>query len=399
MRMKLIFAAALCALLCRAAAARDVDLDGIYLKDGSMYRSRLFSAKLDQYAAVDAVLVSGNVAFAGWSSGARIVYVKEASGSVSLEEYFPSSRRTHTVAEIPGGVVYARIPVNSRYAYLSMLVQGKSVIPESFLTLVDMRNGDCQKMPSRSIFVDYALSRGGSSFTHEEGNALWEIFPDTGRRRSLLTRDQYSSVARKNVVTIGIPSPDLRRILVLAGDGGSYDGAVFEDGVLTRRIEGISSCVDLTWIDNRRIAYREGGPGQYVLRVYDAVDGTSFIAGSRTMNTNLAWCEYNGILSSLTDGALTLRYKDGRTELCPLEGEDAVFSPGGNAFCLLYNGRLFIVQKEKMKDRTVELRRAAVNVLSVYRDLLSAPGEWANTFSGDYIRRKISLYEKLTAVK
>jgi hypothetical protein len=380
--------------------ARDVDLDGIYIRKSSQILPRLTGAKLDLYAAAGATLAADGVSFAGWSSGARIIYTRETSDRVALMEYFTGNRHTGTIASVDGGVVHARIPVNSRYAFLSVLAQGKAAIPESFFVTIDNRSGEVKKYPSRSVFVDYGLSRYGASFIREEKNDLVETFPDTLRRRTVLTRSQYGSVSKKNAVTTALPSPDFRRVLVLSGEGGSYDAAVFEDGVMIRLVDGVSSGVDITWVDNKLIAYRTGSPGNYSVRLFNCTDGTSSRIGERTLNTNISYCEYNGTLSYLTDGAISFcKAASGQTEVWPLEGEDIAFAPGGNSFCALYGGRLFIVQRETVKSRAVELRRAAAKVLAVYRELLAAPAEWENGYSREYLVRKIALYEKLSAGK
>ena len=392
-----IFALLLCCFAGTGALARDVDLDGIYVKKSSKFLSRLVGAKLDLYAAVGAVPVADGVAFAGWSSGARLVYVREQSDRISLMEYYTSSRRFGQVASLSGGVTYARMPVNGRYAYMTLLDQGKGIVPESFFVTVDLRSGNVKKYPSRSVFVDYGVTRYGESFIREEGDGLVETFPDMMKKRTVLSRSQYAAYVKKNRAVIAVPSTDFRRVLVLSGEGGSYDAAVFEDGRMTGRIDGVGSCVDLCWIDNKSIAFRHGAPGLYGVRLYSCVDGTTSRIGAPTMNTNLSYSEYNGLLSYLTDGALTFcRVSGGEPEIWPLEGEDVSFAPGGNSFCILYGGRLFIVQRETMKSRAVELRRCAVKVLSVYRDLAGSPQDWENSFSRDYIARKIALYERLS---
>ena len=398
--MKWFIPALLLCVCSTGAFARDVDLDAIYIKKTSPYLPKLTGAKLDLYAASGAVLVADGVSFAGWSSGARLVYTKESAERITLCDYYTSSRRSGVIASIPGGIVYAKMPTGSRYAYLSVLAQGKSAVPESFFVTVDLRTGDVGKYPSRSMFVDYGLTRYGASFIREEGGSLVETFPDTMRKNALLPRSRYGSVVRKNAAVLCYPSPDVGRLLVLAGEGGQYDAAVFEGGVLVRRISGVSSSVDITWIDNSRIAFREGAPGHYAVKLFSCADGSLSQIGVRTMNTNLSYCEYNGILSYLTDGAISFcRVESGEAEIWPIEGEDLSFAPGGNLFCALYGGRLFLVQRETMKSRAVELRRGAAKVLEIYRELLNAPGEWENSFSREYIARKTSLYEMLAVMK
>jgi len=105
------------------------------------------------------------------------------------------------------------------------------------------------------------------------------------------------------------------------------------------------------------------------------------------------------MLSFLSDGAISFWKKESGTEIWPLEGEDTLFAPGGNMFCSLYGGRLFIVQKELMRSRVVEMKRVAVKILSVYQSLAKTPTDWENFYSGNYIRRKVALYEKLTDLK
>ena len=403
MRMVVHYAAAaliMWGLFSVPAAARDVNLDGIYIKKSSVYSTRLSDAKLDLYQAAGASFADSNVSFAGWSSGSRLIYVRETAADTQVVEYFPSSRSSRIIASIRGAAVYAQIPSGGSWAYIKMMVPGKDIVPDYVLCVVDLRSGTVQRYPSKHLFIDYAVSRYGESFVTEEGNVLTERFPATGRTLSLLNRAQYGSVARKDALLAGFPSPDARRILVLSGGGGNYDAAVFENGRKTFAVEGVSSAAELLWIDNQRLAYREGSPGHFTVKIFNCADGSAMSLGGPTMNTNISFSQYNNLLTFLSDGAVSFYHvRSGAQEIYPLEGEDVAFAPGGNIFCTLYGGRLFIVQREMMKSRSVELRRAAQKILGLYRELLKTPGDFENIYSREYIRRKIDLYAKLTDLK
>ncbi|MGL4368478.1 MAG: hypothetical protein ACRCUT_02220, partial [Spirochaetota bacterium] len=189
-------------------------------------------------------------------------------------------------------------------------------------------------------------------------------------------------------------------VLVISGGGGSYNAAVFSNGKKTGNVEGISSAAEIVWLDSQRFAFREGSPGYFAVKVYNCADNSVSQVGWRTMNTNISYSQYNRLLAFLFDGAVSFCHaKNGVPESYPLEGEDVVFAPGGNSFCTLYGGRLFIVQREKMKSRTVESRRAAMKLYDLYRELEDAPSQWENIYSREYVQRKTALYAKLTSRK
>jgi len=80
----------------------------------------------------------------------------------------------------------------------------------------------------------------------------------------------------------------------------------------------------------------------------------------------------------------------------PVEGEDISFAPDGNRFCLLYGGRLLIVQRQKMKTRIIEMKRVAAQIAGIYRALKSDKASFENSFSEEYVRRKEEIYAKLS---
>ena len=133
--------------------------------------------------------------------------------------------------------------------------------------------------------------------------------------------------------------------------------------------------------------------------VYDCSNGSATQVGGRTMNTNISFCESNSTLSFLSDGAISFWKQGELPEIWPLEGEDLAFSPGGNAFLTIYKGRLYIIQKEQMKTKTIEMKRIAEKILSVYLSIEKDQSCWENSYSGEYIRRKIALYRKLSSLK
>ena len=91
----------ICMVMCFPLLARDVNLDKIYLKKGTGYLSKIVDAKMELYQNIGASLLGKDVIFADWTSGKRIVYIREnLKYNVNfISAYYPESRSRNRIAE------------------------------------------------------------------------------------------------------------------------------------------------------------------------------------------------------------------------------------------------------------------------------------------------------------
>src|SRR5208337_5305446 len=79
-----------------------------------------------------------------------------------------------------------------------------------------------------------------------------------------------------------------------------------------------------------------------------------------------------------------------------LEGEDVFFSPDGSRFISLYLKKLFISNLNQIKRKNLELVKNSMQIKELYKILLDSKADWSNEYSPEYLRKKISVYGKLT---
>jgi hypothetical protein len=384
--------------LCASVYGRDVNLDTIYIKSASPYIARLTEAKADSLKAVSARRIDSNIAFCGWSTGSAVLYVKDEDSVFKVYEYYLSSGTRRFIAQGRGAVVHAVVPSNGKYILVKSLITVKNnIIPQGLFSVVSVRTSDVKEYSSRSQFIDFSATSFGISYLREDNNGISEYFPDGNSHKTILSRDRYYSLIDKDQAVVPFLSPDASTIAVLNGGGGRYKTLFFKDGNNVGTMSGVNTASEYLWIDSRTIAYRTGSPGNYFPAVYSVDSGKSRMFGKKSMNTNISYSTVNGIVSYLTDGCISFyNVKADTSETYPVEGEDVLFSPNGNSFCALSGGNLYILQRELLKSRNIELRRTAVKILQLYRDALSDVSSHENDFSREYLERKVRLYGELS---
>jgi hypothetical protein len=380
------------------ASARDVSLDKIYISGKSPFLSRLNEAKFDAYIAAGARIADSDVAFCGWSSGSALVYVNDLDSHFDVYEMFLSSHVKRKIATVRGAVVYATIARNGKYLFAKSLVAEKGkILPDSIFIVVSIRTGQVQEFLSRNQFVDFSATPFGGSYLRENTDGIREYYPDNGTSKNILPESLYKKVMNSDGAIIPFLSPDADKIALLNGGGGYYKTYIFDKGVKTAELGGVSGSTEFSWLDSTHIAYRSGAAGSFSLMIYSYADGTSFAVGDRTMNTNLSYSPYNGMITFLQDGCLSFySLKLKKYDVFALEGEDAAFSPNANSFCSLFDRKLFVTQFETIKQKTIEMKRAASAVLEIYRGVKNDKSSFNNEYSAEYIARKESLYRRLS---
>jgi hypothetical protein len=385
-------------LMCVSASslsARDVNLDAIYLKKSPVL-SRIHDAKLDLFARAGAAYVQSGVSFAGWRSGDSLVFCIESDDNTGVYEFYLPTRAVRFLTRVDGVPLCAS--VSARYLYLKTArVRGIEVIQR--FCVIDLSNGNKQSERVPQLFIDYSITPFGTSYMREGRDGVMEYFPDSARTRLVVPKSVYAGKTSAGQTVIPFLSPDGMRTAILIGGGGSYRALVVERGMIIREFGDVSSSVEFAWVDSSTVSYRSGGPGNYrmtVRSVDPAGDGTVRTIGRKTFNTNFSYCPSNGFVSFLQDGCVAFAsVRSNELEVFPFEGEDVIFSPNGNNFISLYRGRLFVLSRETMKKRIIDMKRAGAKLLSIYREARLDRSLWENDFSSEYIDRKIGIYSRL----
>ncbi len=392
------FAAIAC---CVPASARDINLDGIYLKATSPYQTKLLLGKLDAWFAVGARLLDREVVFAGWMSGAEIAYVKEDAGTGEnlVCVYRVPENRYSVAARVKGDVMHAAVSPSGRYMVMKRLIRRGDIIPEGEIVVVALPGGEQTVLATGNPLPDYTVSPDGNSLYLETEGGIDEYRMTGGARRRVLGRSACPEAFRKTSPTLAFSSPDRGRWVVLSGGGGYYTACLHGPGA-TRPVRGITSSMELCWLGNTAFAFRSGGVGDHSVVEYRVRDGSTRMVGGGSLNTSISYSPHAGILSWLLDGLIMLYYPaQGRKVTTGLEGEDVFFDPAGSRFTALVGRRLFLADLHSLRSRGIELKRAQEHLLSLYRELSRLPGEGSNEFSREYIGRKIKLYRELLREK
>ncbi|HEY1405801.1 MAG TPA: hypothetical protein VF857_04250 [Spirochaetota bacterium] len=377
----------------RDLCARDVNIDAIYLKQSPLL-TRIVDTKLDLFSRAGATLAADDVAFAGWKSGDSIVFCRESDGKTLVQEIYLPTRGQRHIANIPGAPLC--VSVTGRYC-LTKSAQANLLSVKPFFSVLDMTSGNVKSERTGELFLDFSISPFGSSYLRDTKDGITEYFPDSSRNKTLIRRELYSNQIKPGHTVTPFLSPDGGKIAVVIGGGGSYHALVYDKGALIRDIPGISSAGEFAWIDSSTIVYRNGSPGYYRLVLISLADNLTREVLRRTLNTNFSYCPANGLLVALEDGCITFRAaRSSLIETYPLEGEDPLFSPNGNSLATLYAGKLFIVNREVMKKKLIEMKRTAGKLLELYREAKRTDSLWENDFTAEYLDRKIELYHRLT---
>ncbi len=373
--------------------SRDVNLDAVYFKVGSPILSRLTTAKLDLYSTVNAAIIDDEVAYAGWGSGSTLVYIRDLGTKTEICTCSLETRVQKTIAVLGGAPVTASIASGGRFLCLKTILVSEENIEYHF-GVVDIRTGKTKIERSSGLFCDYSITPFGNSYLQKRKRGIEEIFPDTNVVRLIIPEKQI--VHQNEDLLCAYFAPNGSRVALLTGGGGSYQTTIYDNGVIKSSFDGAASISEFAWLDSRRAAYRTGYAGNYRLAIRDVSVGTIKYVGNNTFNTNLSWAPQNSTVSFLQDGCISFYMINNDTlEIFPIEGEDVSFASGGNRFAALCGGRLFVVHREFMRSKIVELKRSASAVKNVYKDAAEHKELFENEFSSEYVARKISLYERI----
>lgn len=381
------------------ALARDINLDEIYLKRSRPLKKLVFQ-KLDTYDKVNAILVDSGVIYSGWISGEYIVYIKETpvttiSNFYTVHRYHVRKKRSDLIAQFRGVVSFARISYNGKYLFIKRIREGRDQIPLGETLILNTRSKKILKKRTSSPFMDFSIPFYGNSIIYASRRGFVEFFPDLAIERLILNKRKYADINSRQNTSIAFLSPDRKKTLVINGGGGNYRARLIQKN-RSNTIAGITSATELFWIDNYRLVFRRGSVGYFSTILYDVRQGTSVTLLKNSMNTNISFSQHSRILSLLKDQIIMLYpISDKNIINTGIEGEDISFDPTGNRFTTLLFKKLFIVHLNTLKKKRIELRRSWSSLLEIYRGLKYRTSLYDNEYSGQYIKRKIRIYEDL----
>jgi hypothetical protein len=368
-----------------SVSSRDINLDEIYINNDSSSYKRLINLKLNAYKITKATTIDNRVMFAGWSSGKRLVYVKEYINSDVnyVYEYYPASRIRRRLHKINGAIIHAKLSQNGHFLFLkNLIINGRSI--KNQLVIVNLRKNSYHTRRSNTVLTDFTVSFYGDTIFYETERGICQYFPDQRREKLIIPKRQYSHLFSSKNTTLIFPSPMDDKILFINGGGGSYKAYLYHKNNFTK-VSGITSAREITWIDNNHFSYRGGYLGNYSVFVYNAITKSNFNLVKRSLNTNITHTPYDNYITFLQDGIISYYYKtNNMLRFMPMEGEDILFSPSGNYFLSLYNRNLFLTSLTSIKQHKRELNQNAREILNQYKIIQADYSVQENSYSRNY---------------
>ena len=377
---------------------RDIDLDAIYLeKNSSIYR-QLVIAKEKLYTDISSLFIDSNVIFAEWSGGSDIIYIREFRGVNIVYRYMKNSRKKLEIARFGGTATSAFLNRFGDTLYVKTLYYNDDAEAESETIVIDIKTGSLMKKKSGRLFLDFTLHPSGYGIVWQTGEGIVKSFPFEGESKLLVKRDDMGELVSGADPVLAFISPDEKNTVLISGNGGSYNARL-----LTRSghvgINGITSGSGLSWIDNNRFIYRSGGGGNYSVNVYDVKSGRSRILISGTMNPDIKFSVAPGLITCLDNQMITVFSRDLKKRInTGIEGEESYFSSDGIKFTSIYLGKLYINSLSMVRKYSIEIRRNAETLLSLYRAAAKDKSSWQNDYTPKYISKKIRQYEKFLKI-
>ncbi|HRU66379.1 MAG TPA: hypothetical protein P5566_11215, partial [Spirochaetota bacterium] len=93
--------------------ARDIDLDGIYLKKDSTLYSQISSVKEKNYKDISSILIDSSAIYGCWISGEEILYIKELANQNSIYIFNKNSGKKKLLYRFNGTVTFSDFKINT----------------------------------------------------------------------------------------------------------------------------------------------------------------------------------------------------------------------------------------------------------------------------------------------
>ena len=376
--------------------SRDINLDAIYINISSPYYAKLLERKFTAYQSVNSQLVDRDVIFAFWKDGFNILYLKEFSGLNILCSYNRNTQSYEELHRIGGIITSAKNSSNGKFIFIKRLREASDFSLQGETIVFDIHSKKIKVLDSPNPFVDYSLSPGGNELLYETERGIVEFSPDTDDTNVIVAKAAYSDIVKSNSPTIAFMSPNKKKIMLVNGSGGLYRSKFISAGK-SWQLAGVTSSSEIFWINNNQVIYRKGDAGNYSVHVYDVAARRSAVVAGNSLNTNIQFSNISKMAAFLQDQVIQI-YDVRRNTVVNvgLEGEDVFFSPDGSRFISLYLKKLFINNVDMIKRKNMELVKISKQIQALYRNLLESKSDWMNEYSPEYLRKKISVYNKIS---
>ncbi|MBN1498917.1 MAG: hypothetical protein JW982_02070 [Spirochaetes bacterium] len=385
-------------LLSVSINAREIILDSIYIRQPSSVYSSLINLKLELYKIIQAVPVDDNVIFAGWKDGNNLIYIKEFrdSGINYIYLYESNFRRNTKLAQINGAVTCADMNSAGNRLLIKTITFSQNETKSNFI-IFDINKNSRTTSVSNSYFSDFTFSPDGNSLIRHTSAGITEMKFSSGKEKTLIPVNLYSSYIQPDGLTNAFISPDGERTAVITGGGGSYKCLLFKNRTLDYILTDVTSASEFFWINSSEFVYRSGYSAFYKAGIFNTVTRKKRDLGPASLNTNITYSPSAGMISFLKESLVNI-YSTGNKKLIslPLEGEDIRFAPDRNRFCILFNNSLFIVKKSVIESKMFFLKRKSAEIADIYTKALNEADVHENDFSKQFIIRKLSVYSGFT---
>jgi hypothetical protein len=375
-------------------SARDIDLDAIYMKSGSRIYTDIVASKEKIYSDISSLFIDSNVIFSSWSGGDDILYIKEFRGINIIYLYSRGTFEKREMGRFPGTVTAAVNNARGNLVTFKSIFYNDEAEAESRNIHIDLVTGKIVEEKSGSLFLDFSAHPSAREIIKQGRDGIFRRDPFTGTSSKLVPAGDYSDMQCQGDPVIAHISPDGKNRLLVCGSGGSYNARLIQKDS-RRDINGIASAGDIRWIGNSRFVYRSGGAGDYSVRVFDTIRGSSFELVSGTMNPDIRFSERAGIITCLDNQIINIFSSDLNSRIeTGIEGEETSFSPDGRKMISIYRGKLYVTSLTMLEKYQIEIRRNAANLLDLYRKASTSKNDWENAFTPEYLDKKISQYSK-----
>jgi hypothetical protein len=374
--------------------ARDIDLDGIYLKKDSTLYSQVSSVKEKNYKDISSILIDSSVIYGCWISGEEILYIKELANQNSIYIFNKNSGKKKLLYRFNGTVTFSDFKINTgllAIKYIFISDEGSSVSKDIF---IDSKTSEVKEAVSFSLFQNYNLSGDSRSIVIAKKDGIYKYDPFAETNIKILDKKSYEDLScSDNPVLLNL-SPDKSKKIISCGSGGDYNAKLLSSSRV-QPLKGLTSNKDIFWIGNDSFIYRSGAPGDYSIKLYDINKNSTISLITDTMNPDIKFFEQRGLLAGLDNQMIVIMDLQSKQVLYTgIEGEEINFSPDGRKFLSIYRGNSYVTNISLIEKYNISLRRNAQSLLSLYNKALSEKAIWENDFSREYLSKKILLYKK-----
>lgn len=386
-------------LLYETALSRDINLDDIYVKRDDFYSKKLFESKLEAYLIAQSQCLDRNVIFADWLNGFEILYIKEINNLNIAYIHHRKTQRVDEFIRFDGTITACKVTPGGRYLLVKRILLAEDGMPSGDALCIDMITRKKTKVFGNYPFLDFSITPGGNTVLIAGKDGVREHSLSTGASVMLMKKTEYADINTSDAPTIAFLSPNRKKALLINGSGGSYQAKIMT-GMGNQKLTAITSATELFWISNNEIAYRTGGPGNFSVAVYDTKTQAARYLLENTLHASINFSSYAKFISFLKDQIICFYdVRQNSFYATGLEGDDVSFSPDGNRFTSILYQRLFLTNRNTLLKKQNELQKVHRETAVIYKKLLDTKKLWENEYSETYLKRKISIYTKLSEFK